>query len=504
MRVPAVDGDDGKRPFALSLRTLLLLGSGCEVVYLCFAWVYPLPRYYQVDNDMAGFTGHSGFAFVALLSAFSVLFLLFGLACWGVGMMDDGRRLRLVLGFGALFALTMTLVYPITAIDVFGYVAESVILTQYHQNPISTPPSHFPNDPIMGLTGSWAGGGAPYGPLGIIIDAVPSLVAQHSLLANLILLKLMFSAMALLSAVLAYRILRCVAPAWALRGAVLIAWNPLVPFQASANGHNDIAMMFLVVLGLFALAKDRLLVGVILVAASALVKFATVLLLPLVIVYAIAQQPSWPRRVILAVEAIAAALAVAIVLYAPFWFGLATFSRTLQENGRHIESFSSVMSILFPAQLTVDQATMWGRFLFLPVYVLSLWLAAHRFADFMRGCFLTMFFFLAIGSGTFEVWYVVWPTVIAAATPWPAAWLCVALLGYGASQSAALYNWVWPWLGLDNPGSFPLVNNVSYIISFVPATLTLLGSMLWRALPLRHTPMREVTPLPNAADRTAE
>jgi len=457
---------------------LIAIGVICELVYLLyFVGQFPLLRYYRADIDMGTITGHSHAGFVAFVASFILLFALLGAAWWVARPLHDRATLWLILGFGALFSVTLTFVYPVTAIDIFTYIDQSRIMLHYHANPIFASPSQFPGDPLMPLADGWIGKSAPYGPLGILFNAVPMFAAGANLLANLILLKLMFSAMSLSCAYVVYRIVNRVDERYALTGALLVAWNPLVLFEIAVNGHNDAAMMLLALLGVQAVVEGEMFVAVLLVVLSALVKYSTGLLLPLVLIYALRRQPSSQSRIRFAVTAGLASLALVAAAYRPFWHGPDTLSRALFENQLHVESFGSVLVTLLPGNISIDSLTLFGRILYVPLYLYAMSLAWRDVQAFLRACFLVMFGFLALGANNVKIWYAVWPSMLAALIPGQVERTAAVLLGLGTSLTAALYGFIWWWDGLRN---FPQVNNAAYALAFVPAAVVLSNACIGR------------------------
>ncbi len=450
---------------------LLLAGVGSELIYLLyFVRQFPLLPYSHQDLDMGDISNHSHAAFWGFVYSFTVLFLLLGIAYWSGQDWHDRTTLWIILAMGAMFAITLTFVYPITAIDIFTYINQSRIMLHYHQNPIFVAPSHFPFDPLMPLSDGWRDKGAPYGPLGIVINALSTIVAGDNLLENLILIKLLYSAMALGCAYLVHQILGRVAPRYALGGALLVAWNPLVLFEISVNGHNDAAMMLIALIAIQSMVEAEFAVATIALVLSALVKYGTALLLPLFVVHALAHLPTTQRRIRYLVLAGAGSLLATVALYAPFWEGPSTLNRSLLENDMHIESFSSVLPTVFGGGITVDAAGVIGRVLFVPLYAYALWLARGEVADLLRGCFLAVFGFLALGVSNFKIWYAVWPSILAGAIPNATQRLAAQLLAYGATISATFYAYVWVWNDLQN---FSDVNIRAYLLTFAPAALAL-------------------------------
>ena len=492
------------------------IGIAMEAIYVgAFVVPFPLFVYYHRDIDMAGIMRHSDFGFGLFMGSFVCLFALLGVAWYSclhdsrietelevqgahpsqdaaASLSSSGQQRRLlwiILGFGAVFGITLTFVYPVTAIDIFTYVAQSRILVHYHQNPIFVAPARFPHDSIMALTGGWAGTGAPYGPLGILVDATPALVASGSLLLNLILLKLFFSALVLAEAVVAYRIAMRVAPVAGVVAALLVAWNPLILFETSVNGHNDIVMVLLASLGILALVEGDHVIGLGLIGASALIKFATVPFIGLALVFVLTRPGKWSVKVRDLTLGLVLIAFLTTALYIPFWEGPSTLNRALLENTFHFQSFDSSIAWAFPG-LTLNAATLLGRILFVPIYAYAMWLATKQPQDFVRACFLTLFAILGLAISNVKIWYLMWPACIAAClrgVPGVAG----LLSALGATLSAALFAYVYLWLG---PAGFSTVNAIAFIMTFAPAAFVLIiASVVPR---MRRLTSRTRTPSP--------
>ena len=456
---------------------LLMLGIGSELVYaFYFLGQFPLLRYYRRDTDLGGISQHSHSGALAFVVANSLLFLLFALAWWRVADGRHGGTLWLILAFGGLFGLTMSFVYPITAIDIYSYIAESRIMVHYHHNPIFTPPASYSGDPVMALSGGWQQYGSPYGPLGMVVDAIPAVVTG-GLLANLLVLKLLFSAMALGAAYLVYRILDHLQPDYALGGALLVAWNPLILVEVSANGHNDIAMMLLALVGCLAMVRQRLMLGPLFLVLSALVKYVTLLLLPLFLIYALGRQPTRRKQVTYVATTTLWSLAIAAVSYAPFWHGTETLKNLTLQNERYADSLSIVLSHLVSG-VTLDQAAFLGSLLFIPLFLAAVWLASGNVEDLFGGCFLATFGLLALATTNVKSWYALWPVLLATTVPRFAERVTAVLLSCGRTLAVAFPAYLLIWLGADKAGSQALSNSLSYIVTFVPATIALVAFAL--------------------------
>lgn len=487
MSVPIRSNVDSFRSYL----ALIGLGAAVEAVLLLyFVRQFPLLRYYRRDSDLGSMTGYSHPAFIQFVGFISLLLVLMALAWAITARKRDHLALSIVLALGGLFAVTLAFVYPITAIDLYAYIDQSLVLVYYHHNPIITPPAAFASDSLMQLSDGWQGSPSPYGPLGTVIDALPALVFGRNLLANLLALKLMFGAMGVGEGYMVYSIVRRHAPRWAVSGALLVAWNPLIFLEVSINGHNDIAMMLFAILGIASLGEDELTLGPVLLVASVLIKYTTVILLPPAILYAYFRKPPGERLRYLITTG-GACVAVAVLGYLPFWAGLDTVSHLLSQDQRHLSSFSSVVPGLLPS-IDPSVATLVGRLLFIPIYVRCLWLATRDFESLLRAGFLAVLGLLALGVTNFESWYVIWPVVLAAAVPRLAERLSMVLMAYGSSLLASFFGYVWVWNGLS-PQGFTIADTVSYLLTFVPASVGLVVLGWPRPAPARTKPEDSTT-----------
>jgi hypothetical protein len=457
--------------------TLLLLGACSELLYiLSFAARFPLIPNYRANHFLGDFI-LTDRALVEIVAAFSVLFVLYVLAWWRTHRRPWASGPGPILGIGGLFLLTMSFVYPITAPDIYKYIAAGRILFHYHRNPMLTPPSAFPHDPILLLADGIRYSGAPYGPLGILADSFPTLFTEGSLLTNLLLLKLLFSVCVLADAYLAYRIVSRLSPRHAPGAAVLIAWNPLIVFQAGSGGHNDSIMLLLALFGFLAVAEGKLTEGPIFGMVSALVKYGTLSLVPLFVAHGAAHQPTARRRLTYLASLLAILAAIAVLAYAPFWQGLDTFRRSLQEEQAHQYSFSATLATLSARINTTDAATLIGRLLFVPVFGLALWLSLRTVVDLVRGSALALLGFLALAASTVRPWYAMWPMMLAAISPMTIDRVAGVLLTYGAAVGGLLFAYGYalaPLRGLGEPEVFP------YVLTFAPPVLVLTTCVLFR------------------------
>ena len=289
----------GLKAFLSTHIRLLIAGLSCEAIYVFYLLrTFPLFSYYKIFTDMGSINKYSHFGLILFLLYTTLLFLFMILAWWEVYQRQDHVSVWIVFGFAGVFALTTLFVYPVTAIDLFIYIAQNSVLIQHHANSMVVAPLHFlHNDPQMLLAGGDMANPAPYGPLELYIQAIPTIIAGRNVIATLLLIKTMFAGMLLFEGWGAYKILQHLAPRLALPGALALVWNPFALFEYVANSHNDIVMTLFIVLGVWALVEEKYRLALILVTASALIKYVSAPLLPLFFIYSVWHLPTLKARI---------------------------------------------------------------------------------------------------------------------------------------------------------------------------------------------------------------
>jgi hypothetical protein len=458
-------------------RHFFLFGIISELIYLLYLLHnFPLTHYFQSGkSDMGSMSGYTHAGFLTFVIVFSSLFVMFGLAWWEAFRVQDRAALWIILSFGVIFASTTIFVYPITALDLFFYVARSLVMVQYHANPMVTPPSQFAKDPLIQLAGSVINWPSPYGPLTQLIQAIPLLIAGRNVFAAALLFKLMYSTMLMIQAWLVYKILSQIAPKFALPGVLALVWNPFVLLEYCANSHNDIVMTFFIVLAIFALVKKRHVWAMTLITASTLIKFASLPLVLLFFIYSFKQQLTKKMRTVYIIKVIVVFSSLIIDSFALFWAGPQTLQRFFDQIQEQLYSFSVFLYGFSLGHLSLDQGKLIGWALFGICFLRALWLSSRDFLSLLKGCFLTMFALLAFGSTFVQPWYFIWPFVLAILIPRIRVSLAAFLFVYGATLGELVHAYILPWAGSQYMNIIVLASNIVYLAIFLPPVLLLLS-----------------------------
>ncbi len=471
----------GRLTHGASLRRATILVLACALlslgIYLYGTLRFPLAGHLTPPPlDIGKLTSSAGqyspLAGEFFLLAISLLFGAWGLVCWLAGRIErqaktGWRRTPLLLGwplfgFPAVALLVLLFLYPLTAGDVFDYASQIRVLTVYHANPLTIAPSAFPGDAFLPFN-SWPGMPASYGPLWALLSGLVSQPAGNNFFAAVIAQKLLSIGACLGCMAFVWLLAKQLCPERRWQAFVFFAWNPLVLFETGGNGHNDALMVLFLLAGLTALLASRWYwqsLALPLLAASVLVKWISVLLIPLAVMYLL--RGGRARRWGLVPLAVGAALTVAFALpvIAPFWDTQDAWGVLLQANlftASPPALLEGLLEPIYGSSLAGTAARLIGLGSFALVY---LWLLARlalpgirerlgggdqisRAQRLIAVSHDSFFWYLALAMFWFQPWYLLALLPLAALDPRPLARTRGALFSVGALLSYVIFIFIW-------------------------------------------------------------
>jgi hypothetical protein len=338
-----------------------------------------------------------------------------------------------IFGFPVLFGVALFLVYPLTALDVFLYGAQGWTLAHHGANPLVVPPNRFPDNPFLAWS-PFVDKPTSYGPAWIYIAAFTVLISDVHPLAMLLAFKLIALASLLASIALCYAIGERLQPGRGTIAAYILGWNPLVLWATVADGHNDMAMIMLILLGCLCLF-DRPFLALLAVVIAGLMKFAAFLLLPVFILHLLRRRYGVLRLTIAVVMAAACGW---LVLW-PLWAGAATVT-AITNQLEHMITMSPAKTIIMWAQVwgyppdaaeTATKYVMKG--LFALSYLIILLTVNKRVESAFAASFGVLFAVLVLATFWFRYWYIMWPLAIAAVLTPKYKWLVAAAVVFSGT-----------------------------------------------------------------------
>ena len=147
-----------------------------------------------------------------------------------------------------IIGLILVFSYPFLSHDFFSYLFYTRILTLYHHNPYTYLAGDFYLDPWLRFT-QWTGNNYPYGPVFLLISAIPSFLGFAKFAPTFFLFKIVIVAFYLIAIKLLEKLNR--------KWAIMFATNPLILVEGLINGHNDLIGISLSIVGIYFLLKKR-------------------------------------------------------------------------------------------------------------------------------------------------------------------------------------------------------------------------------------------------------
>lgn len=335
---------------------------------------------------------------------------------------------KFILGISVLLNLVFVFGMPtVLSTDTFSYLAYGRMVAFHDLNPYFHVPTQMGHDPTLAFH-RWDIV-MPYGPIwAFLAVGVAYLSGPSEIFTGILIFKMLAGISHLAVALLAYHVARTWSERLALVVLSFIAWNPIFLLEGAGNGHNDLLMMALALAGLLAYAHKKPWVGYLLLLASVLVKFVTLLLLALYLLVWLRQQLTWRARWGLVVKVGMVNLLFVMVSYAPFWQGAETLTGSIVERSSHaLLGFQTVSEILLenvgrslslPAgqieQWEFWLATLLPKVIFLVILLTQLYRLCFRprslpILDIMAAWnVLILSYILFINTSVFP-WYFIWP-----------------------------------------------------------------------------------------------
>ncbi len=214
---------------------------------------------------------------------FSVIFLLL-FVFYGIFLYLSKKGKMQIKHFKILIFLTFAILvfsYNAFSYDLFNYIFDAKIVTYYQQNPYLHKALDFPNDPMLSFM-RWTHRLYPYGPSWLLLTVPLSFIGMNIFLPTFFMFKLLMGFSFLGSCYLIYKISESLFPESKLFNLSFWAFNPLVITEFLVSAHNDIPMIFFMLLSVYLFLQKRRAWSLLSYLFSVGIKFSTGVLIPLV------------------------------------------------------------------------------------------------------------------------------------------------------------------------------------------------------------------------------
>ncbi len=334
--------DDIESPAALN--RWVYAGASVSILSLLAATVlqYFLPvsfytRWgYANRKGVVDFSRHlfGGIAPSVDIATFSHCFVIFLMLAWAgyiisviAGYRGGILQKKHALVIISVASIALGIFWPASlSWDTYGYVGFARMKVLYGLNPYmhSIDFLHSLHDPVAYFQKNCAP--SPYGPVWTMVSIlVVWFLHSVDLFWQIVGVKLIES-IALVAAALAGRsIANRVSPGKGDLAMLAIGLNPLLLIEGPGNGHNDMLMIALLIVGAALFLRKRFMLAAIFLGLSIGIKLVTIAALPLMLI-ALVRRKDLPNRILVISTVVMLALAPTLLGYAVFWEGWGTLT----------------------------------------------------------------------------------------------------------------------------------------------------------------------------------
>lgn len=200
------------------------------------------------------------------------------------------KNIKQILIFTIIVSIVFLVILPFTSSDIFYYMGIGELDSRYNQNPYYVTLNDYANqkkflnleDTILlkGISNYWSNTTVIYGPVWTLFCKLFCYISFYNINISLLIFKLFALAIHLINVYLIFKITnKKIFP-------IIYGLNPFILLEGISILHNDLYIVFFVLLSLYFLLKKRnLFLSVLFLALSAGIKYFTILLLPFIIIY---------------------------------------------------------------------------------------------------------------------------------------------------------------------------------------------------------------------------
>ena len=245
-----------------------------------------------------------------------------------------------------IIAIIFIAMIPWHSSDIFYYMGVGELNSVYGQNPYyetikeygTKNPEVIEEDTIMkqGYINYWSNTTVVYGPIAQLIFSVVTKISFKNINFCLLLFKLLNLIVHLLNCYLIYKITK------KLKFSIIYGLNPYVLMEFLGMVHNDIIIVFFILLAFyFLLKKKQVLPCVTFLAIATGIKYFTILLLPVVILYHFRNEENILKRLLRCLQYGLIFVCIIMIEYLMYIKDTTIFTAMMVQTDRYCKSFYS-------------------------------------------------------------------------------------------------------------------------------------------------------------------
>ena len=417
-----------------------LIKKNTKILFIILSIVFIIPSiiYFIKNGTILGFENYYNFfiddgknkvlstvVYLLIFLSLSAIYLYF------IKKNDSFKNIKHLLIYVAGVSTIFLIMIPWHSSDIFYYMGVGEINSVYGQNPyyetikkyVSEKPEVIENDSIMkqGNKNYWSNTTVIYGPVAQLIFSTISKISFKNVDFCLLLFKILNLIVHLINCYIIYKITK------KLKFSIIYGLNPYILMEFLGMVHNDIIVVFFILLSMyFLIKKNNIFTSVIFLAIATGIKYFTILLLPVVVLYHFRDEKTIGKRFLKCCIYGILFVAVMLLEYSFYYKNMNIFTAMMVQNEKFSKSiYSSLIGIgvlgkfkyinIFGELIKLGEIATHLRKLIFVFFVITyvkfcidlLTTKNIKLANVLRKYNLELVIFL-FTLGTFQQWYILW------------------------------------------------------------------------------------------------
>ena len=281
------------------LKKQVSLNQILPIVYVTISilWGIPSILYLAKNKTIFYFIGLFSYIFfnpntkvISYIDTALYLLLVFSLFTTYIYILKRSKYIfnnkKKMFAFILIIGILFCFIIPSTSLDVYSYIGNGWVDSNYHKNPYYTTVQEILNnnsdEMLRKVALCWRTETVVYGPAWSLICKVLTKISFGNITNALYIFKIANLIVFLSCSFLVQKITR------KRFFTLLFALNPFILFEFLANAHNDIYLVFLILLAIYFIKnKKNVIASVACIAIATALKYLSILLLPFILAYAL-------------------------------------------------------------------------------------------------------------------------------------------------------------------------------------------------------------------------
>lgn len=393
--------------------------SKISFVILSILLVIPSIIYLIQNKTVMGFNIYFDFFLnkdisnILSASVFLILFILLTIIYFIIDKLKCFKDIKSILIFIAIVGIIFTIMLPWTSSDIFYYMGVGELDAKYNQNPyyVTMREYYIQNEEnieddilLQGATNYWGNTTVVYGPIAQLFFKICSLLSMKNITIALFIFKFVNLVIHIANSYFLYKI------SGKKKFAVLYGLNPFILIEALANVHNDVIVLFFILVSLYFLLKRKnLLLSIVGLVLATGIKYFTILLLPIIILYHFRTEKRLSIRFLRCIEYGIIFLILFVLEYVFYFNDYQILLAMMVQTSRYAKSIYAVL-IQYGSSLSTQIRSIVIVIFIVYYFVFCINLLTEKnikFYKIIRKYNIALILFLLILTN-FQQWYLMW------------------------------------------------------------------------------------------------